>query len=356
MSFDDVPVELLIAQRRSAEAYERLKGKAHDGHSFELLGRAAWATGRYAEALAAFASANELSPHSDDAATRYAQAFLALGQRGPAREQIAKALQRLPESMKLRYLSIRLALDDSGMAGSRDSIQRLANDAPFAAEPIMLHRALAVSDGKVPPGPHDFGSPKLNAAWSGFLFQRSHPSARLFGTSDALLRYALGTAPFEGLTLEFGVYFGLSLGVIAECTRGLVDGFDSFQGLPEAWVAGEGAGAYSTGGRVPEVAANVRLHNGWFSDTVPPFVREHAGAVRLAHVDCDLYSSTKTVLDAIADRLKPGSIIVFDDFQGFPESERHEFRAWTELVAERHLAFEYLGFVLLGRAAAVVIA
>ena len=45
-------------------------------------------------------------------------------------------------------------------------------------------------------------------------------------------------------------------------------GFDSFQGLPEAWSAHEGAGAYSTAGRMPRAGDNVRLHAGWFEDTM----------------------------------------------------------------------------------------
>ena len=48
---------------------------------------------------------------------------------------------------------------------------------------------------------------------------------------------------YRGLTLECGVYFGRSLRLIAARTPGPVHGFDSFEGLPEAWSASEGAGA-----------------------------------------------------------------------------------------------------------------
>ena len=96
-------------------------------------------------------------------------------------------------------------------------------------------------------------------------------------------------------------------------------GFDSFQGLPEAWSAHEGAGAYSTAGRLPRGRGQRRACiAGWFEDTLPPFLAAHPGPIRLLHIDCDLYSSTRTVLEAADARLVAGSVLVFDDFLGYP--------------------------------------
>ena len=46
-------------------------------------------------------------------------------------------------------------------------------------------------------------------------------------------------------------------------------GFDSFEGLPEAWTLGAKAGAFSIGGNLPPVRGNVRLTKGFFEDTLP---------------------------------------------------------------------------------------
>ena len=70
-------------------------------------------------------------------------------------------------------------------------------------------------------------------------------------------------------------------------------GFDSFEGLPEAWTLGAKAGAFSIGGNLPPVRGNVRLTKGFFEQTLPGFVAQHRGeTIALLHVDCDLYSST----------------------------------------------------------------
>jgi hypothetical protein len=53
-------------------------------------------------------------------------------------------------------------------------------------------------------------------------------------------------------------------------------------------------------------------------------------ALAFAHIDCDLYSSTCTVLEAIQGLLRPGSVIVFDDHHGSPLHIQHQGRAWRE--------------------------
>jgi hypothetical protein len=63
-----------------------------------------------------------------------------------------------------------------------------------------------------------------------------------------------------------------------------------------------------------------------------------------AHLDADLYSSTKTVLDLIGARLSPGAVLVFDEFFNFPGWQDHEYRAWTEFVTRSGRTFEYLGY------------
>lgn len=79
----------------------------------------------------------------------------------------------------------------------------------------------------------------------------------------------------------------------------------------------------------------------------------HPGPVRLAHVDCDLYSSTRTVLAGLADRFVPGSVLVFDDLLGYPGFEQHELRAFEEFVATTGTRYEIIAATLLGREVAV---
>ena len=85
----------------------------------------------------------------------------------------------------------------------------------------------------------------------------------------------------DGLHLEFGVYKGDSINHFAELTPGTTwYGFDSFEGLPEAWTLGAKAGAFSIGGHLPPVRANVRLTKGFFDATLPGLRRAASRAPR----------------------------------------------------------------------------
>jgi hypothetical protein len=125
---------------------------------------------------------------------------------------------------------------------------------------------------------------------------------------DELLVWALGQAP-EGLACEFGVGAGHSLGIIA--AKRFCYGFDSFTGLPEDWRAGYPKGKFACD---PPTIPNTELVVGLFADTLPKWLAAHPDPIAFVHVDCDLYSSTKTVLTHIGPRLRPGSIIVFDEY------------------------------------------
>jgi hypothetical protein len=79
-----------------------------------------------------------------------------------------------------------------------------------------------------------------------------------------VLLHSLEQAPKEGLVLEFGVWTGRSINIIAEKVGSSrrVHGFDSFEGLPEDWIGNYVKGTFNTGGKFPKVCSNVILHKG----------------------------------------------------------------------------------------------
>ena len=169
--------------------------------------------------------------------------------------------------------------------------------------------------------------------------------AMVFRSQRDILLYALRKVTLKGLTLEFGVAEGVSLRTIAGAVEGPVHGFDSFEGLPEDWPGRhEPQGAYSTAGRLPEVPKNVTLHKGWFDATLPAFLNEHRDVVSFLHLDCDLYASTNTVLDLLADRIVPGTVIVFDEYFNYVSWRDHEFKAFQEFVRARGVQYTYLAW------------
>jgi hypothetical protein len=161
-----------------------------------------------------------------------------------------------------------------------------------------------------------------------------------------LLSQAVAKRPESGLVLEFGVATGYSLRHLLNEVPGHVHGFDSFLGLPEQWNKENPKGAFNMDGQPPSLFidhSRATLHIGLFEDTLPKFFQEHTESVAFAHVDCDLYSSTKTVLGAIRDRIQPGTILLFDEFWNYPGQEQHEALAFAEFLAETNLGWECLG-------------
>jgi predicted O-methyltransferase YrrM len=169
------------------------------------------------------------------------------------------------------------------------------------------------------------------------------PTARVFDDSVATLEYALSLAPSDGMALEFGVYSGRTLTVIAEARKhNQVFGFDSFQGLPEDWRSNIPAGTFATE-QLPDIAG-AELVVGWFNETLPDFLANHPGPVAFLHLDADLYSSTATVLKHVGPRLRPGSVILFDEYFNYPGWEQHEHRAWQEFVARTGIQCRYVAY------------
>lgn len=169
------------------------------------------------------------------------------------------------------------------------------------------------------------------------------PTGRWFPEPHDTLVHALELAPKGGLALEFGVWAGRSLRVIAEARGGRgVFGFDSFQGLPEDYRWDVGAGTFAVD-RLPDVPG-AELVIGWFAETLPGFLAAHPGPVDFVHVDSDLYSSAATVLEQVGPRLIAGSVIMFDEFFNYQGWEKHEFRAWQEWLERTGTVAEYLAY------------
>jgi hypothetical protein len=188
-----------------------------------------------------------------------------------------------------------------------------------------------------------FAAERDAAADSARFVLEAMPTAPHFPDPHATLHHALTLLDVEGMVLEFGVYTGTTLKIISAATTGReIYGFDSFTGLPEDWRTGFTAGAFGLE-QLPDVPG-AELIAGWFDATLPGFVAEHAGPVAFLHVDCDLYSSTKTVLEHVGPRLRTGSVVLFDEYFNYQGWRNHEHKAWTEYASETGIKFSYEGY------------
>ena len=181
---------------------------------------------------------------------------------------------------------------------------------------------------------------------------KNFSQAMQFVSRTELWRYCLNKSTQlqyteEGVIAEFGVWKGESINFLAKtCPRARVFGFDSFEGLEEDWYGYSlQKGRYSTKGRLPKVENNVTLIKGWFEDTLPNFVKSLAHEqILILHMDADTYKPSKYVLNSLVKNLDTGSIIIFDEYFGYPGWQLHEFKAYQEFVTKFSIKYKYIAY------------
>ena len=152
------------------------------------------------------------------------------------------------------------------------------------------------------------------------------------------LDYACSQILSDGWVLEFGVFTALTTNQLAKnLSNKTIYGFDSFEGLPEDWfvnnkekethIVKRPKGHFALE-ELPDVEENVTLIKGFFDTSLPEWLESNTpDPIAFLHIDCDLYSSTKTVFNLLNNYIEPGAIIVFDDF--YPWG-RHPYELWAE--------------------------
>ena len=96
--------------------------------------------------------------------------------------------------------------------------------------------------------------------------------------------------------------------------------------------------------------SNLIVVPGLFEETIPFFVKEYTKPCAFIHIDCDLYSSTKTVFTYLRDQIVPGTVILFDEFYNYPNYEYNEYKAFMELDID----YNFIAHVGDGYQAAVI--
>ena len=194
---------------------------------------------------------------------------------------------------------------------------------------------------------------RLNA-WQYFKAATKGQLPPITGSIQATFDLATQAAKVEGSVLEFGVRHANSTRQLASLAKQDMHGFDSFEGIPEDW-HDEGRGSYSTKGVIPRVPSNIHLHAGWFDATLPKFLADNSENARLINIDCDIYSSTKTVLDLLSPRIVGGTVIIFDEYIGNQHWRDDEFKAFQEAVKIYGWNYEYIAFSFFTKQVVVLI-
>ena len=142
---------------------------------------------------------------------------------------------------------------------------------------------------------------------------------------------------------EFGVRNGLSINYFASRTNLNFYGFDSFRGIPEDWLGTSGSkGSFSANGIVPKVNKNVKIIEGLIEHKLDNFLINHDNKIAFIHIDVDVYSTTKFILEKIKNYIDKETLILFDDFCCFPGWRHGQFKALNEIFSKNQV--QYIAF------------
>ena len=183
------------------------------------------------------------------------------------------------------------------------------------------------------------------------FFQKYIENSFVFSNDNSIREFSINqsTKKFDNknLFLEFGVYKGYSTNLFAKCLKNKkidIHGFDSFQGLKDEWITDEynPPGTFNNKKKQPKVESNVKLISGWIEETLEKFLIENNKNIAFIHFDMDTYNSTNFVLKEIKNRLQKGTIILFDEYYGFPNWQKYEYKALKENIDKEN--FKYIAF------------
>ena len=167
-------------------------------------------------------------------------------------------------------------------------------------------------------------------------------SIRSFAINEAIKRF-----DNKSLFLEFGVFKGNSINLFAKNLKKIdakIIGFDSFQGLKDEWITEEynPVGTFNLKGKKPKVENNVELIDGWVENTIKNFFENNSKKNEFIFFYFNTYNSTAFVLESLKKYFQTGTIILFDEFYGFPNWEKYEYKAFKEQISEDK--FKYIAF------------
>jgi tetratricopeptide (TPR) repeat protein len=327
-----------------------LKVESQQPESIYLSGLILLKDGQIKRAIDRLLKANVLFPKHFEVLTNLGFAYHELGEVRLAKAYYLEALSVNPQYINAYYNLHALYLDENNFDQAKHSLEKIIsiNDADLDAV-FMLGLLNEYEEDEISAKPYFEKIKKstslLLARWEAWQYLKKEFKKKpiLTGSIIQTFQIAMNATKKEGLILEFGVRHGNSINQLAKLTNSPVHGFDSFEGLPTQW-HNESKESYTTKGIIPDVEKHVTLYRGWFEDTLPEFSRKNSEPIRLINIDCDLYSSTSSILKILGPQIQSGTVLIFDEYIGNQHWREDEFKAFQEAVYLNQWEYEYLAF------------
>jgi tetratricopeptide (TPR) repeat protein len=338
-----------------------LKINPQRAESIYLSGLIFLRDGQINRAIDFLLKANILFPKHFEVLTNLGFAYHEIGEVKLAKTHYLEALSIQPHYINAYYNLHALYIDEGDFDEAKKCLEKIIsiNDADLDAI-FMLGLLHDYKDDEISAKPYFEKIKKSTAllsarldAWQ-YLKMDFKNKPILTGSIIQTFQIAMNASKKEGLILEFGVRHGNSINQLARLANSPVYGFDSFEGLPTEW-HNESKESYSTKGIVPKVEKNITLYKGWFEDTLPEFSKKYPEVIRLINIDCDLFSSTSTILKVLGPQIQSGTILIFDEYIGNQHWREDEFKAFQEAVYFNQWKYEYLAFSFFTKQVAVKI-
>jgi O-methyltransferase len=189
---------------------------------------------------------------------------------------------------------------------------------------------------------------RMMVAWSDFFWE-SFAALRVNGISGDYVEFGSASGTSMWLADQHIKEHGVPRHLWA---------FDSFEGLPPASDPLDEHPAFlpsASGSVLDGFHATLAAHGvgaddyttvvGYYEDTLPALGHDRGPTdIALAYIDCNMYSSTVTVLEFLAPRLKHGMILGFDDWYCWTENNPSGERVATEEFLAAHPEWRFVRF------------
>lgn len=149
--------------------------------------------------------------------------------------------------------------------------------------------------------------------------------------------------------LEFGVGAGESIRFFAKKLKLKnidIIGFDTFYGNPEVWPGTNNKiGSSNQNGELPKnLPKNAKIVKGLIENTLEEYLKKNnITKIDFIHIDVNIYSASKHILQKTKNYMDSGSYILFDELVNYPYWWRNgEYKALIETYNNNE--FEYIAF------------
>ena len=72
-------------------------------------------------------------------------------------------------------------------------------------------------------------------------------------------------------------------------------------------------------------------------------MENNSNQIAILHIDCDTYQSTREIFELLGNKINRGTLIIFDEYQGYPGWKFGEYKAFQDFINKSKKTYSYIG-------------